>query len=312
MMRRTILLAVAALLAAAAGARASDPVGIYALLDKVVLEPNDQAPERVRLWGVFYQTSRSVPDQARAARGYLYFAAVPGKEDVCRREWADLKRLAGGGDVAAFGFIKAAFPVRKPRPKAEPDAPADAGRLAAWIADLDSDQFSLREQATRSLERQGSAAYPALRKALGGKLSVEARKRVERLLAAETPEPYPLGFGVVRLEGEGNRNWREMLLSLPEPAEPNDGDLVPPGKVALRVKNLPKTAHRTAGYIFEIEGGDGQKEASPVVQAGDKVTEWTPRLEIKPGQWYTWRVRAVDGQWQGPPASASFLAKGAR
>ena len=32
---------------------ASGPVGIYAMVDKVVFEPNDTAPERIQIWGAF-------------------------------------------------------------------------------------------------------------------------------------------------------------------------------------------------------------------------------------------------------------------
>lgn len=50
------------------------------------------------------------------------------------------------------------------------------------IADLDANRFAVREKAMRELERLVSSAEPALRQALEGKLSTEARKRVERLL----------------------------------------------------------------------------------------------------------------------------------
>ena len=32
---------------------ASDPIGIYALVDKVVLEPNEKNPERIQIHGAF-------------------------------------------------------------------------------------------------------------------------------------------------------------------------------------------------------------------------------------------------------------------
>src|ERR1051325_8583405 len=31
----------------------SDFAGIYAMIDKVILEPNDTAPERIQIWGAF-------------------------------------------------------------------------------------------------------------------------------------------------------------------------------------------------------------------------------------------------------------------
>src|SRR5262245_40679557 len=33
--------------------RASDPIGIYAFVDKVVFEPNADKPERIQVWGGF-------------------------------------------------------------------------------------------------------------------------------------------------------------------------------------------------------------------------------------------------------------------
>ena len=97
---------VAAALAAllAVPALASDPVGVYALVDKVVLEPSDSGAERIQVWGVFAVAKRNNPnDYEPAQRGYLYLSLRPGKEDVCRKEWADLKRVAGTGEAVGFG-----------------------------------------------------------------------------------------------------------------------------------------------------------------------------------------------------------------
>jgi hypothetical protein len=96
-----------AALAAAAGASvtlgASDPNCIYAKVDRVVLEPAGQTPDTVQVWGVF---SVAVPRDANAyqppARGYLYFR-LPTNADVARREWADLKSVAGTGEIVSFG-----------------------------------------------------------------------------------------------------------------------------------------------------------------------------------------------------------------
>jgi hypothetical protein len=63
-----------------------------------------------------------------------------------------------------------------------PAAPADAKQVARWIEDLDRDAFAVRDQATAALEKLGNAAGPALRKALEGKPTAEARRRIQRLL----------------------------------------------------------------------------------------------------------------------------------
>jgi hypothetical protein len=82
----------------------SDHTGIYARVDKVVFEPNDSAPERIQVWGGFALAStqdRNSYDQPR--RGYLYFTCEQGKENICRKEWADLKAVAGTDQVVGFG-----------------------------------------------------------------------------------------------------------------------------------------------------------------------------------------------------------------
>jgi hypothetical protein len=312
-MKRAHLLTLAAVLLIGGTARASDPIGVYALLDKVVLEPNDTAPKRVQLWGTFALARRGGNEHTPPARGYMYFALVNSKEDACRREWADLKKVAGTGQVVAFGNSRAPTgSVRKPGHKTGPAAPLDVARLEQLIADLSNDEFTVREKAMHELERQGEHAYPALRKALEGKLSAEARKRVQRLLETETPDPYPLGFGLVRLEGDFGRFWKAQLESLPEPVSPAEGAKVQPGPVTLCTRNIPQSAHQGASYVFEIVDASGTQEASPVVAAGDKVTEWTPQMKVKADQKYTWRVRAVEGKWTGPTASVAFQGKAAR
>lgn len=310
-MKRTVFLTLAALFVAAAGARASDPTGIYALIDKVVQEPKEGTPERVQVWGVFVLGRNRGNQHTPPLRGYMYFSATPGQEELCRREWADLKKIAGTGQVVAFASSAAPTgSVRKPQPKKETAPPADEKRLAALLKDLDSEQFTVREQATRELEKQGEAAHAFLRRALEGKqLSVEARRRVERLVGTERPDPYPLGFGLTKLEGDFGRHWRDALLALLEPVAPADAAAIEPGKVTLRTKNIRSSNHPNARYVFEIEESGGSTETSPVVSAGSKETEWSPHMEVKVGKKYVWRVWPVEGEWKGPVAESSFQGK---
>jgi hypothetical protein len=84
-------------------AAASDPVGIYAFVDKVVLEPSDGSPERVQVWGGFALAEGRGDEYATAQRGYMYFTLKPGEEEICRKEWNDLKSVAGTGQIVAFG-----------------------------------------------------------------------------------------------------------------------------------------------------------------------------------------------------------------
>ena len=77
---------------------ASDFTGVYARIDRVVIE-NDTA----QIWGVF---AAAKPDDRNdylsPVRGYLYFKAEPNPA-LARNEWNDLKQVAGTGEVVAFG-----------------------------------------------------------------------------------------------------------------------------------------------------------------------------------------------------------------
>jgi hypothetical protein len=98
-----------------AGTAASGPAHIYAVIDNVVLEPNDKAPERIQVWGIFAVWNASVSAYDDPARGYMYFR-LPEPQDVQWRaggnrpsapialaEWSDLKRVAGSTSGVAFG-----------------------------------------------------------------------------------------------------------------------------------------------------------------------------------------------------------------
>ena len=82
----------------------SDWIGVYARIDKVVFEPSATAPERIQIWGAFAIAGKQDRNSYQPAeRGYLYYSLKPGKEDVCRKEWADLKSVAGADEVIGFG-----------------------------------------------------------------------------------------------------------------------------------------------------------------------------------------------------------------
>src|SRR4029079_6180156 len=84
--------------------RASDFVGIYTVVEKVVLEPSDTAPQRIQIWGAFALSDRkSGSTYGPAERGYLYYSCPGGQEAVCRKEWEDLKSVAGKDTGVGFG-----------------------------------------------------------------------------------------------------------------------------------------------------------------------------------------------------------------
>lgn len=105
MMRRSLYLVVAGLALAVlvVPVKASDPMGAYCLVEKVVYEPADR-PDRVQVWGACAVALPQPGGQFKApARGYFYYSIPTGKEDAARAEWADLKAVAGKGEAVGFG-----------------------------------------------------------------------------------------------------------------------------------------------------------------------------------------------------------------
>ena len=99
-------LAIVGILAGAAHLTASGPLGIYAIVDKVVFEPGETAPERIQVWGAFAYVD-ALGGQgltvSPAKRGYLYFRIDPSQADIIKKEWADLKAVAATGQAVGFG-----------------------------------------------------------------------------------------------------------------------------------------------------------------------------------------------------------------
>ena len=88
---------------AVAALNASDRVAVYARIDKVVFTPDAANPTTAQVFGVFSVARATNPnDYEPAARGYLYFT-LAGDEPQVRREWNDLKEVAGTGQIVAFG-----------------------------------------------------------------------------------------------------------------------------------------------------------------------------------------------------------------
>jgi RNA polymerase sigma factor (sigma-70 family) len=105
-------------------------------------------------------------------------------------------------------------------------AAVDASRIARLIADLDSDQFAVRQQAAQDLEQLGELAEPALRRALEGRLPLESRRRIEQLLQDEKRDGLPLLYSaqarfmraIEVLEGIGSPQAQRLLRSVAEGA----------------------------------------------------------------------------------------------
>jgi hypothetical protein len=90
---------------AAAELLASAPVAVYAIVDEVVIEPNEAKPERVRIRGAFSVVEGYGSKYSAARRGYLYYSIEPtdSTQKAARLILADLQRMAGTGEAIAFG-----------------------------------------------------------------------------------------------------------------------------------------------------------------------------------------------------------------
>ncbi len=222
--------------------RLSDPIGVLALIDRVVLEPGDKAPERVQIWGVFALAERSNPNTYQAPeRGYLYYT-LGADERTVLAEWNDLKSLAGSNQPVGF-----------------------------------SNRYTSRARVRPASEKPAN------------------------------PDQYTTGFGLVKAVAPTRSGGvAAQLLRVPLPLTPADGATVAAGAVKLAVRNITDAG---ADYMFEITGPDGAREISAAIKAGNGETSWSPRLQLRGGASYTWRVWTVSNGDQGAPARSTIRAQ---
>ncbi len=130
------------------------------------------------------------------------------------------------------------------RERLRPVTGADPQLVARLLADLDSDDFTSRAQATKGLQKLGEAALPALRKALSARPSPELRRRVEELLEQLTGGSSQKLYerrAVEVLEHLGNPEARRLLESLAGGV--SEAQLTRDARASLeRLKRLPAVA----------------------------------------------------------------------
>jgi hypothetical protein len=103
----------------------------------------------------------------------------------------------------------------------QPVPAGDEKRIAALIADIDSDEFAVRDRAAKELEKLGEAASGACRKALEGQPSPEVRRRLEALLRQQEDKAWDFSADNLRtlralevLELAGTSEARQLLAEL--------------------------------------------------------------------------------------------------
>jgi RNA polymerase sigma factor (sigma-70 family) len=131
--------------------------------------------------------------------------------DDAPRAYRAVRQLASA-PAAAVGLL---------REHVKPIAPADEQRVAALIAALDSNDFTVRQKAGADLEQLGDLCAGACRKALAGRPALEVRRRLEALLdkqAAAARHPSPERRRGLRaleiLELVGTDDARRLLATL--------------------------------------------------------------------------------------------------
>jgi WD40 repeat protein len=150
-------------------------------------------------------------------------AKAPAAKEV-EELWADLASADAPKAYQAVGKLASAPAQAVPLFKDcfPPEQAADPKRLKQidqWITDLDSDDFDVREKATKELENVGAAAAPLLRKVLQGEPSPERKRRAELLLQQpqfplRSPEAMRASRALEVLERIGTPEARQVLEAL--------------------------------------------------------------------------------------------------
>jgi hypothetical protein len=122
-----------------------------------------------------------------------------------------------------------------------PAKAADPQRLRRLLADLDNEQFALREKAQGELEKLADLAEPALWQTLANKPSLEMRQRVQALLdrlrgPVTQPELLQALRAVAVLEDIGTPEARRLLQELAKGAP--EARLTREAKASLRRVDL--------------------------------------------------------------------------
>jgi WD40 repeat protein len=165
---------------------------------------------------------------ATSSDGTILLWDVVGEMPRARLAAAELDRLwADLGDPSPQGYQAlwrlAAVPEQMLpwlRARLRPATAPARQRVARLLADLASERFAVRDQATRQLEELAELAAAELRQALEGQPPLEVRRRIEQLLARHSPRAIPSGErlrrlrAVAALEHLGTAEARERLRAL--------------------------------------------------------------------------------------------------
>jgi RNA polymerase sigma factor (sigma-70 family) len=125
------------------------------------------------VWDVYGKhTSNTLPtEKALATAGDRLWAELAGSDT--EKALAVVRQLVHNAGPA-LALLRAKLP---------PAEPVDVKRLSGWLKDLDNDDFSVRKTSFTELEKRGADIEGHLRKAIEAGPTVEAKRRLESLLA---------------------------------------------------------------------------------------------------------------------------------
>lgn len=142
------------------------------------------------------------------------------KPQDLNRHWDALRGAAP--QAAQAGWALSAAPARAIpflRERLQPMQPADPKKIEQWLAELKSEQFSVRDKAAAALAELGELAEKPLRRAISVPTVADFRGRVERLLNRLTgpvtdPERLRMVRAVAVLENIGTPEAGNLLKTL--------------------------------------------------------------------------------------------------
>ncbi len=179
------------------------------------------SPDSRKLATVWHPDSTAlIWDVAHLVNPPLPAVAKPTEAEL-QRWWADLSDADPGTAYKAVWRFVAVPEQALPFLAASlrPIKPAKTTTVARLIDELDSDQFQVRERASRELSSLGEIVVDALRKTRKGNISVEQARRIDQLLtelAGPVPGPEQLraSRAVAILEQVGSEETRKILAGL--------------------------------------------------------------------------------------------------
>jgi hypothetical protein len=110
-----VLLIVLAISISSSIVLADGPVGVYAMVQRVVFEPSEAAPKTLQIWGVFVWVDGGLKSPGPInlpQRGYIYFRLPESVSEAsaAKKQWTDIKAVAGSDQIIAFGDWKYSGP----------------------------------------------------------------------------------------------------------------------------------------------------------------------------------------------------------